>query len=83
MLIYSVYPVDYYSITISFLVAGYLMAMWNMLTIYLFINLRRHMQRYDSVPFKFVMNSLGEINCVPIIGYRVNCHNVAYPIFVI
>jgi hypothetical protein len=59
--------------------------MWNMLTIYLFINLRRHMQRYDSVPFKFVMNCLGKKKnmYITLIGYRVNCHNKDYPIFVI
>jgi hypothetical protein len=45
------------------------MATWNMLTIYLFINLRRHMLRYDSVPFKFAMNSLGKTDCIPILGY--------------
>lgn len=44
----------------TFSVAGFLMAMWNMPTIYLCINLGKHMQRSDSVPFKYVMNSLGK-----------------------
>jgi hypothetical protein len=46
----------------AFPVTGFLMAMWNMPTIYLSINLREHTRRFVSVPFKYVMNSLGKTN---------------------
>lgn len=49
------------------------MAMWNMFTIYLFINLRKHMLRYDSVHFKFATSSLGKAKCVLVVGYCSMC----------
>jgi hypothetical protein len=55
---FFVQPVYYH----AFPVAGFLMAMWNMPTIYLSINFREHTRRFVSVPFKYVMNSLGKTN---------------------